>query len=187
MGGPRKNKPALTRHRGRLSGTHACILFHTNLHLTSYANKSLPVLSTLLKTEGEFGRLDNIARPAGHGIATEFKGFKKWNIKQARMAHTAHKTRETASKKSNPSLEEKKEKKYLGIWYVIMITSVPHGQRNSIWSLENISQGSERHESNVPLQPQHQPNREHGRDLPPLWLGKAPCTHTLHECGAFAW
>lgn len=31
------------------------------------------------------------------------------------MAHTAHKTRETASKKSNPSLEEKKEKKYLGI------------------------------------------------------------------------
>lgn len=51
MGGLRKNKPALTLHRGRLRGAHACILFHTNLCLTSYANKSLLVLSTLLDTE----------------------------------------------------------------------------------------------------------------------------------------
>lgn len=39
-----------------------------------------------------------------------------------------------------------------------MITSVPCGQRNRSWSPENISQGSERHGSNAPLQPQHRPN-----------------------------
>lgn len=71
MGGLRKNKPALTSHQGRPREAHACILFHTNLCLTSYANKSLLVLSTLLDTEREFGRIHNKARPADHCIATE--------------------------------------------------------------------------------------------------------------------
>lgn len=107
------------------------------------------------------------------------------------MAHASHKTRETASKKVIQTQKTKKEKKYLGIPYVTTITSVPCGQRSSIWSPQNISQSSERHRNNMSLQPEHQRNmdqlhlplQEHSRVLQPLWLGKAPSTHSAQMQG----